>query len=538
MDDVRVNTYCNINTYLEVANPTIASILKQSCLQQTLNLNKRNNGMTFLNPDEKSMKKLLELAKSDNPADGEKLDAQLRTLIIPFDLSSAEKWKEGREKVHNSMRPYQHVDISSSSGSEVLFKSGAKATLDAKFNKTKKVPTLSVWTLNGEMATTSKPFEYPKKGAKGAITGSYAVPSCLEDSIRINHSIAVENLFANSISAAKSNGATDLVDGSFRNPYLESVLSMIDFVMNIKKDHSLLYGYLLPLYSGLDADYYIMFEPHKLNGHHIVSDNLFAEWYDHRRKISVAKVRADIDSALKNAPVEYQKYLIYSNRMQVVNSIDDLRSETLTVDRDIATNIVQQYDILDAQNQIGDSSPIYPPEIATLYSENKGLKLVHDELRFMTQSMLITLQKEPHFDANLYNKIVTICADYLHPSTEEERKNSLILTNPSKLKFAISPSEMLAEFDIFVNSDLLFNIPLTADDLKAYPVALSARKPTPNNNQRLWSTATLAELQHQRLAKSGHAPKLGSKTLDRYTEDDFEKLPKEELVSLLRKLKM
>lgn len=499
MAENKFKTHCSIFNYIEQVDSELAAVITNLCAIGALTSLKGKPGITFLRPAKgKFRDELFRLAYHSNVDEAMKASDMLNALIIRDVFKTASEWKS--RPVINSLFPYQIVEVASTTPTEVTFKSGAKATIDGNFvDASKKMvdgtpkQVLAVWNLTGEI-----PIDGPVAGPKSKEKkGSYEVNNYQAQAQRFKIALAVENAYAVSQSQ-QSRGR--------KNVYLDYTMSLVNHIMNIRKDTALMYEKVLPLLSFDKIDFYVLVEPHRADGNFLLDDNLIAEWWDRQAPCSPAAVMEDVQKLLKNG----SGCAIYTNRSGVIDAIDSVRRKLMkTVEgkpRMCVDAISDVYDAAIANNCIGDVSGVWPQAIVSLYQSEPGLKMIHDELRYLCFGAFKALECAREFDYGRFHELTNMIGECLHAGSQVSRNASQKLLNKNKIKYSIAPTATMNEIKVFLYSTMFMYVPLTAEDANNYSKKYSVSRPDPYNIV-VFNIAKDLYAQHERCALAPNANK-------------------------------
>ncbi len=460
-------------------------------------------GITFLMPQDKAfLTKLEKLAYSDKTEEATKAGDMINALIIRDVFKTPADWKA--KEVINSLMPSQLVEVESTSTTEVVFKSGAKAVIDKGFNDASRKKNLAVWKLiSGEIpVTTDKPAPHRSMKPKGKL-GSYDPVSVIEQNERYKIALAVENSYALSRLQYESSTAR----APYRDVYLETTLSLINYIYVKRNDLALLYERVLPIISLDKMDFYFLVEPHKFSGSYLLDDALIHEWWVNKHMIpcNARAILDDIEHLLTNNTSS--SALVYSDRASILAKIDSVRlaicARIESKPRECVADIESYYKELENNNQINGLGPIYPPTLAQYYKESPGLKLVQDELRFLAFGAFCRLETEG-FDIGNFHELVNMIGECLYVPDAKASERRHVLLDKNTIKYLISPGETISEIKIFVNSTMLLYIPLTRAEANTLKVKNSVKRPDPNHIA-VFNIAKNLYLQHDRLIGTNSA---------------------------------
>jgi hypothetical protein len=520
----QLKTYCRILDYVEAADPEMAEIIHASCVESSLTNMKNKPGITFLIPQDKALRtKLSNLIYSDKIEESTKVCDILNAHIIRDVFKSPAEWKS--REVANSIYPPQIVEVESASAKEIVFKSGAKAVLDPNFKDSSQRQNLAVWLLTGELPVTKdKPAQ--KHNKPRAKTGGYDPGRLQTQSERFKIGLAVENAYALCRLQCDS-----LNTKQHRDVYLEHSMSLINYIMNVRNDTALMHEKVLPLISLDKLDFYLLVEPHNATGSYLLDDNLIHEWWFDRQNhpCDCGAVLTRIEQLLASGTGA----LVYTNRALIAEKIADLRQQfNEQIDarpRSAVEEIAKIYEEFEDNNSINGTGPILPAELARYYSNNKGLKMMQDELRFITYGMFKRLESEA-FDIGAFHMLVNMIGECLHAKTPEARASCHKLLNKNTMRYHISAISYVQEIKIFVFSTMFLYTPMTRMEAQNLKFKHSVTRPDPSR-MVVYNIAKDLYARHHRLVSTDQVPKdliaalrsLDTESIDPALRDELKK---------------
>lgn len=490
----KYNVYCKIFHYVESVNPDLAELMERTCTSGFLNA--RGSGVTFLMPDTATIGKIKKLAQSAKVEDFDKATDMLKALIIRDLYKDANDFKSKKDDVPNSLSPNQHVEVDSIDGATVKFKSGATAVVDKDFVDGSPSRRLAVWKLTGEIPiTTDKKatLKYAKAAGKKAVKGRYEVDynnlAAFDERRKIM--LMIENAY---VVAQNVKNTPEKYD-----PYLRYLCSFVHYVS--KHEPSLFYERVLPLLSFDKIDMYLFIEPHRVDDAYLISGDLIGDWFRNMSFDHSPREIVDMCNKAMEKAKELKLCTLYDNKPLVLAKIAELRARaTQAVDqykRTCPSHIQKIYDELESTNSIGGVANIYPKALASYYAANPGLKMSHDELRYLTHEMFCSIEKENTFLLNEFQDITNMIGDYLH-YTGAERSKVRRLLNTDQLRYQIDPEPYAQEVRMFVNSTAFLHVGMSFKDCD--DVGGQTQRP-PQHSTILYniSKRVLDDKYHQRL---------------------------------------
>lgn len=452
--------HCRIIDYVGTTNPKLADIIKGVCADGSLNSSKGKLGVTFLMPMDKDfLKKLHDLAYSANVDDVDKANELINNLIIRDIFRTPGDWMTHRDDIPNSLFPSQKIEVESVSGDSIVFKSGAKATIDKGFKDGSQRKNLAVWKLVGEIPVTDdKPSDgkYTKQARKK--TGGYTPSSTESQTLRYKIMQQVESEYVAACGGGSGWWGKTSQPSAIYNRY---VASLIDW-MQSNGYSDLVRDLVVPQLSFDIIDFYVLVEPHRGSGNYLLNDNIISGWFGSQH---VGIVTKDQIQKLLNAQSPAK---VYSDRKCIILCTKKLQAEFVACAnsnkmRQCAEQVGKYYDILDAENRIGEASGVYPAPLADFYRENPGLKQTQDELRYVAIAM--THKFELSCDKGLFNELSNLIGECLHAHNKAERLANLKLLNGPSLRYHVAPQDRVRDIESFVKSAMFMYIPLNEAEI-------------------------------------------------------------------------
>lgn len=460
--DLKFKVHCKIIDYVEQKNPRLAQIIRAVCADNALTSLKGKPGITFLMPqDSKEIDKLADLATSVKLEDVDRANDMINALIIRDVFKNPSDWMAHRDDIPNSLYPYQHVEVDSVTDREVIFKSGARAELDKDFIDGSKKKQLAVWKLTkGEIPVTKdKPAtgKYSKKHGSGPKVGGYIPTTELRNSLRWKIGICVENKYC----ADRMAGNNPFNNGNSSDVYRYAVLSLVDCIRRSRGDEYMI-NRVLPFISFSPIDFYFLVEPHRMGGYFVLDDDIIADWWQGMCdgcKCDCNEVTAYLDGLFKKA-ASVSRADVYTNPAMLLKCISDASTPVLNIQnpKRIVSEISVLYTKLEQSNSIGECTNVYPEFVAQYYKNEPGLKMTHDELRFVAHGAFEAL-KRGSFDAGKFNTFVNYIGDNLNADTVELRNacRTLLLNS---LPAMIDAQDKVNNIRTFVASTCFLQVPI------------------------------------------------------------------------------
>jgi hypothetical protein len=499
----KFKTFCRISDYIESADPEFAELLKGTC--SILNLNTKGKpGLTLLVPQDKAYrKKIADLAYSASPKDAQTACDMLNALIIKDVFKTGADWMTKKANIPNSVFPNQHVEVDSASGKEVKFKSGAKAVIDEKFIDSSKRNNLSVWHLvSGEIpVTTDKPSKPVIRGKKGAYAGG-ADPVDENQQLLINLVTKLESEYLHLLKDPApgrniGNVSKYITGGSYgnfkpltaleRDPFLEVTLSLVQFA---KKEYpDILYNWILPHISFNKIDVYLILQPYA-KFRRFLPPVFVQDWLKYCTNTTI-KFQEAIDCVNTCLNTHKDKSLLYSDRLKAMELIDETRRSTFEGGFTREKFRVAAMIYMDFMKEVDSLANLFPEELMNYYREHQELKMAEDELRYVTNIMFEKGLKE-------FNTLDRMngAQDIFRWISEHSENNSTVLFNEAILASTIFSQGAMEQRIDFIKSTFYMFLPLTAREIKNFPIKNVHVKPK-LNSRAVWMMHTNPESQYE-----------------------------------------
>lgn len=473
-------TYCSILDYLDAKHPEFAQIIHGLCIRGALTSLHGKNGITLLMPMDKDyVAEIEKLAYSSSIADAEKATNMVLALIVRDVFKTPAEWKS--KEAANALKASQVIAVGAVSGAEVSFGSGAKATLDKGFVGRK--DNLAVWNLTGRIpVTTDKPASARPAGGKPAAAkrvGGYIPIEDQWQNERFKICKAVEMAYAvrrNEHCKLVCRGQRSMDDARWVDPFVEHSMSLLHFIANIKHDKAL-FDKVLPLLGCDKMDFYFLIQPFATENF-LIPDEIINEWYAQHHSMSfvLSCMHVQINAALAEHTHSGDKTVVFGDRIGFVQGSMTIRSRIINnaeaAARKICEEIKSVYINLDNTNEI-NGTQFWPEATFEYYQKSKGLKMIHDELRYVMHGAFCQLETSRPFDSGRCNELFNIIGDYLIDTDGYLLHERAKLLNTKSIQYLIAPTEKVEDIKIFVLSTAFLYVPLNDEEcgaLKGSPI--------------------------------------------------------------------
>ena len=460
----KFKVFCRITDYLEQHHPRVHQLVQGLCLFNAINGTKQKPGVTLVVPTEESLiSKIEKLAHSSDIADTEKAANMILAMIFQDKFVTPSDWS-AKKPVINMQFPPQIVEISSGTGNSVTFKSGAIAEPAKTFIDGTHKKKLAVWVLkSGEIPPTNdKPADRDtmKKLAntKAPISKAGGYQPTLTDmqSVRFKIAMLVENQFVLKQKSVRGGGW--FLGSVDTDPYCDAVCSLICVIGDDAFYNKDLLADIAPIISWGKMDFYFLVEPHKLDvTNYLIPDDVIDKWWNHNQTFNPTNCYDRARSLITQACARGSAATLNTNgRAKLHEAVREeigivTQAQMAKYRTELIPAIRRVYTQLETQNAIGSVKKVLPERLCQYYSAQPGLKMLHDELRYIGRSTFETICSGA-FDDGKFNWFVNKIGDVLRAVTEEERKVQHILLSESSARSQIQPVEIGNEIGIFVNS--------------------------------------------------------------------------------------
>jgi hypothetical protein len=159
---------------------------------------------------------------------------------------------------------------------------------------------------------------------------------------------------------------------------------------------------------------------------------------------------------------------IYVSRPSIVKARLGLRAKILeslrgSRARGVVDQIEQYYTELESNNSIAGVLNVFPAPFHQFLQANPGLKMIYDELSYLTFSAFCQIEKRG-MDHQDFGNLTNMIGELLYAGTANERSAAQKLLNKNTIKYLIAPQEKLEEIQTFANSTCFLQIPLSEGD--------------------------------------------------------------------------
>lgn len=468
--------YSDIIDYVSKTDAEIYEIIETACAKFLLSQTKGKAGITFLMPHKNNTlfrTMLMKLASSIDIDDHKTLHDHIAAMTLQSAYKSLDDWKKSPI---NSLNPPQILYVSNVSNNKVSLQCGASLVLNTDFSCKK---SMCIWYVESGIIPVTTDKSAPMVGNKiGAYDEKYD-----DMSLRNKICIAIENKYAlQRISKGLNDNKNDL------DVFIHATLSIVNFVVNVKKDLITFREKLIPLISLNAVDIYFIIEPHRVTGDFLLPDSIISEWWKQNNIYSGFDPKNIIDLIQTELCSQNCKCALYTDRCKLLEEIHKVRKESLqsirSSPRSIVDHIEKCYKELESNNTIGSITNALPPSLFEHYKNNLGLKLLQDQLRFYVYMELSILEKSI-FDIQIFNDLLNYIGECLRAQTETERSKSLRVLDKNALKYMIATDEYIQNINIFINSTMFLFVPVTYDEAKSIKQKYSTGVPSINTTSML-----------------------------------------------------
>lgn len=500
--------FTNIEDYVRAKYPDFASLFDYCKLFPMTLPRGGSAGVTLIIPSNKVIESIRDAAFSSSAEEVGKGCDMILSHLMRKAVKTPREWLA--DDISDMRYPSQQITAKvSGSNVELQARGATYATIkqDPDF-KLGFRSNIAVWLLtDGHMRSETDLPAKPRvrqrgqgrgsaKGVRagGDVSGGYDLAQAHADSDRFKIAILAENEFV--LQHMDPSKAKDVC------PFLNYVMSFAHFM----HDHHIeeFIQCVLPLIHFRATDFYFLFEPHRVVAPDmfLVPSEYISEWwssfqYQSQVQMDPMAFRAWIDTCLAEAP-SHDQSAIYTNPTALVKAIDEIRT-SLTPAIVSAAGAVRAihgvYQTFVSKNEAGEIANVFPQRLIAYYQTNHLYKLMHDELSFVIEPLMIRVCKA--FDVQRFRDIIKIIGNAMHANTQQEVERMLPLLSPDKLTSGIATEGLLAEITVFVNSTMFLWIPLSTAMIKNYEIQ---HTPTRTDNPEVIYNADLAlALHHERI---------------------------------------
>lgn len=432
----KFQTFCKIVDYIDQKSPRLSNIVNHTCLDRVLS----SKSVTFLMPDESTKEgkefvdEVEKLVMSDDSTKVEQGVDMLNALILRGAFLSTDDFDKSKDNIPNSLYPYQHVSIDSTDRSKktVTFKNGATATpaTDFKVQTSPDRPQkIMVWKLKGRIPVTKdQPAKFDKK-KKPAKKGSYQVTDddMTQRKERLQLAAKVEKMYIMMLQMART------VETEFRSPIRAAAACLLDF---LHREHNDIFEKAMPLMCECELDFYILVQPDAClsEDEYLVPTSVLRDW-----PVCEKTFTHSLD--------------IYNQYKSAAPDVSGIIKETLNKiqanPRGACDEITNLYNQLESTGSVNGVPIITNKATIEYLSQNRGLKLIYDELWFIVSAKFCPEKLKTIADVDCILNIITECT---YAGDEEHRRKSNVIIKKSSNKYNIAPHEIVEIAAKFVNS--------------------------------------------------------------------------------------
>ena len=471
----------NIIHYLTQSHPEFYELLEVLCQGELIN-QLRLSG-TLLLPDNKLLEELTNMANDHDSED--QASRLLNALVSQLVLTTTGDFNTHRDNIPNLLE--QRILVKYVRGDRVELTCGAILTPLNDFTLYKQsIGKFMVWNLSESLIPTDGP-EAVKFDPETLGKSTKPVVNHQSRSMRTNIARKVETSYMQERINFNNSPSYDDAGNRMRSrdPYLETVMSLVHYIIKQGCYENILYEKVLPMISYDKSDFYLLVEPYKESNNYLLPDKLIYDWYNSRMKVpNVGNIMNQIDT-LYTKKQKYTDCLLYCNlegaMKQVENGRQQFRKKKVG-----PNNIVSA---LEGLYGAYFKANILPTKLIEYYGEPK-YKLYEDEFRYQIFQWFDRFEYNHEFDRNLFNRIMGVIRDY----TQSDRIKPYMLR---PFERDLSSLEKTNDISIFMCSSHLFYLPITNNILNNYPHSHSLQKPRTVSNKIYNITMVLRK-------KSGH----------------------------------
>jgi hypothetical protein len=370
----KMKKYPRIIDYLQAHHPEVYDLIEDLAMHGNLTP-KRGGAVTFLLPDSAYIKEIKKAAESEEP---EKATDMLSSLIIPDLFSKPEDFKAKGDDIPNLLD--KKITVKSITPTKVEIDNG-ELTLDTKFHpfvrqgKSKR-GNMAIWLLKGKVEYEKAPaasMKYIRGAKKGAGIRHYTRGG--HDDAHMEVQQIARKVIEEKITALAMDKKSD--DGKIYCPMLNAVVCVLRGFEEKCPDEYRSAHCLLTMCPMID--FFILYcnplvfcpqailEARKVG---VERDNNVDYYKRFCSSFDASKIGGDPALLLTEAGAE-----------QVNHARDAVRTRLLSnVNTNLASKILDMYNKVDSSNSLEGVGPIYPKVLADVFSRNRGLHLLIDEV--------------------------------------------------------------------------------------------------------------------------------------------------------------
>lgn len=146
----RVKKHCSILNYLKHADPDLHELIQELCIGKMLVPRRGAPGLAFLRPDKELLKKISDMANSDD--DPEPAIIALQSCVILDHMPTVRDFDDKKNDIPTYRR--KKLPVSGVDGKKITLKNGAEIVLDTKFQARKDRQNISVYVLSKALVPT------------------------------------------------------------------------------------------------------------------------------------------------------------------------------------------------------------------------------------------------------------------------------------------------------------------------------------------------------------------------------------------------
>lgn len=462
--EIKFGHHCQIEKYLETFPAKshqrfFLSLLEGTCTLYNLR-GKGKAGVTVLIPDMETLKEIATLVESDSFEKMKEGANMLSACILRDVFKTPNDFMKKKANIPNSIFPSQHVPVKSATDSVVTFETGATATVDTGFRDGSNHRNLAVWNLKGKIGIDGKAAEVftkpPRTGPKvgKGKTGGYSDDLIPANAIKDRYELAkeVENDFV----TAEAMSCTTV-----NNIYCTMICSLVSHL--IETDASYFFEMVYPLMTFTRADFYMMVEPHRFTGVHLILDHVFNAWKNKKDKSCSIKWD-DLPHLAGKHKNSLPTCALYTRKDELAELISKLRTYIssvggpgkITAVKEAYVNLIVHNKVSLEQTTING---VYPEALhkylEKIYNLN-AYKTFADEISFIMYLKFVGFCKEGSVDKSEFVRLAGMIGDYLVEA--QDHKKNLVLLSDNITPLTIGSKT--AQLDIFVNSSFFLAMPI------------------------------------------------------------------------------
>lgn len=365
---------CSVIKYLERYDPALYEVIDALCLKELFDVKKYKNGFTFLRPTKENVRK--DFIDDAFRGKADEAYATLKSLIIPVALHNKRDFYNMRADIPNLHG--KRLEVTAPNPDKIRI-CGVEIRKNSEFETPKfrkeENDKSCIWDWEGIPQQGGQDSRHKGNNGKkgGAVGGCDTCVTGGGSSDRSRLALAAEC----EAHARENNN---------KQCYLDQVASLLAWLHKENPEECCKVVCLLD-YCPMTS-FYLIFEPGMKGGHHVLSDELFNNWYKNR-VLQPCPVKAYLHMLNKLEDNLNGGALATSAGRVAIKGAIDKAVDGCKPGILLPGSIGGVYESLEKRNQISDVKDVLPPACHEMFKSNPGLKCFQDEFRtFIHQAAL------------------------------------------------------------------------------------------------------------------------------------------------------